>query len=372
MALAVSALELSGSRFALGLAVVVTLAVLVRRPRRMAPAAAAMAVGVLLGVGLGAVGGTTTGTGRVDAGAGGGGLTARVRTWASAGTAIAAHPLVGVGPGQFRSATSPHRDLALVHSEGADRLFLDAHNIVVEYATTTGVTGLVALTVFVALAARRARGPLLGFAAMALAVHLVEPQFVGTTPLAFLALGAAGKRTRPAPTHRTRAAVALLVLGALVAGGFLVAGDLKLNQAALDFHAVPARAAVRLLPPWPEPARLVARIALFRAVTTHGRTGRAETLRWRRRAVAEDQTDPRSWTELGEAQLYFGEPHAAERSFERALYWDPWSVRALNGLGQAAMADHDARRARRAFERSLLVSPSQVKVRRLLTSLTGP
>jgi tetratricopeptide (TPR) repeat protein len=268
------------------------------------------------------------------------GATARLRAWASAGHAIGDHPLLGSGPGRFRAATSAYRDLALVHAEGADRRFIDAHNLAVEYATTTGLLGVAALAAWLFAACRRARGPL-------------------------LALGAAG-RVDVVPLGRARAgATALLVVVALAAAGRLIFGDFELDQARLDFRASAARAAVRALPPWPEPADLASRVALYRSITTHAPDARREALRWSGAATRRDPTDPTAWSDLGEAQLYFGEAAPAERSFRRALRWDPWSVRALNGLANAALARGDRLGARRALQRSLLADPHQTNARRL-------
>jgi O-antigen ligase len=364
-----AALQLSGSRFALGLAIVAAVVELLRWRRQALVAVGALVLGLLLGVGIGAAGGAITGSGRVQAGGQSVGTTARLQTWIGAGHAIAERPLLGAGPGRFRAATSPHRSLALVRNEGADRLFFDAHNVFVEYATTTGILGVVAFAAWLLLACGRARGPLLGFALLVLAMHLVEPQFAGTTPLAFLALGVAGRVT-VAPLHRAATAViALVVVVALGAAGRLLYGDFQLRQAGLDFRAAPAKAAVGLLPPWPEPAKVAGRVSLYRSITTHAPDARAETLHWDQLATRRDNTDPEAWSALAEAELYFRDARAAERNFREALRWDPWSVRALNGLASAYVADGDRARAKAALVRSLTAQPGQKKARALLAGL---
>jgi O-antigen ligase len=356
-----AALQLSGSRFALGIAVVVGIVYLVRCRMQAVIAVAALGLGLLLGVGIGAVGGAATGSGRVQAGGESVGTTARLQVWRSAGDAIADRPLLGAGPGRFRAATSKYRNLALVHAEGADHLFIDAHNIFVEYTTTTGLLGVAALAVWLVMACRRSRGPLLWFALLVLAMHLVEPQSAGTTPLAFLALGVAG-RTAVASLGRVAMAVtALFVLAAVVAGGRLLYGDFQLRQANLDFNAAAARRAVTALPPWPEPAEFAGRIALFQYISSHLPKARTETLNWDRLATRRDATDPTAWSVLAEAQLYFGDAQTAESNFRRALRWDPWSVRALNGLANAALAHGDRATAKAALESSLTADPTQKK-----------
>jgi hypothetical protein len=366
-----AALQLSGSRFALGLAVVVGLVTLVRDRRPALLAVGALALGLLLGVGIGALGGASTGSGRIQAGGESVGVTARFRNWATATHAVADRPLLGAGPGRFRAATSPYRDLALVHAEGADRRFLDAHNVAVEYATTTGLFGLAALVLWLVLASRRAQGPLFGFFVLVIAMHLVEPQSVATTPLALLALGVAG-RAEVARLGRVGIALtALVVVAALAAAGRLLWGDFALDQAELDFRADAASTAVRALPPWAEPPELAGRVALYRSISTRTPEARDEAVRWDRLATRRDPTDPGAWATLAEAQLYFGEPHAAARSFGEALRWDPWSVRALNGLANAAQPQGDTATARRALERSLRVDPNQPKIRAQLARVDG-
>ena len=124
---------------------------------------------------------------------------------------------------------------------------------------------------------------------------------------------------------------------------------------------------MRALPPWPEPAQEASRAALYRSITT--RSPGRQTLRWAEVARRRDPTDPTSSSELGEAQLYFGDAASAEQSFRRALRWDPWSVRALNGLANAALADGGRATAKRALERSLRAEPAQPKIRAQLARL---
>jgi hypothetical protein len=366
-----AAVELSGSRFAIGLVVVVLLVTLAQHRTAALPAIAAVSIGLALGVGVGAAGGTATGSGRVAAGATGEGVAPRVHTWASARHSIARHPLVGVGPGQFRSATTPYRDLTTVRTEGPDRYFVDAHNLAVEYTTTTGGLGLAALAAWLFFAIRRARGPLLGFAAVALAMHLVEPQSVGITPVAFLALGAAAP-VAVALRATARAVTATLLLVAAAAAALFVAGDFSLEQAILDFRAAPARAALRTLPPWPDPADVAGRVALFRWLSTQSALDRSDAIARYSQAVRRDPTNPRSWVQLAGTENAVGARTQAARDYREALRWDPWSVLALNGLAGTALADHQVSVARAALAKSLLADPHQRTVRRQLAELTGP
>ncbi|MBV8160790.1 MAG: O-antigen ligase family protein [Acidimicrobiia bacterium] len=368
-ALVAAAVELSGSRFALGLAIVIALVALFRtKGLAGVTAAAAIGLGLVLGVGIGVAGGATTGAGRIQSGGGSGGVTARLHAWASAGRAVADHPVLGAGPGRFSAATSKYRDLALVRSEGPDVRYVEAHNFVVEYLTTTGVLGLAALATWLALAARRARGPLLWFAAVVLAMHLVEPQFVATTPLAALALGAAGRVGPVGGGRNVLLATSVLTLAAAVGAGRLLYGDYELHQAGLDFHLAPARTAVRVLPPWSDPPQVAAKIALYQSIATNSHAGRAEALRESRLATERDPADPIAWSALGEIQLYYGDPASAMASFRRALLVDPWSVRALSGVANVATTLGDRPTARRALARAVQANPSDPKLRRRLAA----
>src|SRR6266851_8953555 len=193
-----AALEVSGSRIGTGVVLAIVVALVIQRAGR---AAAIVAASVILGFGLGAAlghfgdGGGATATSRVQQSTTASGLLGgRPATWWSARHAIAHRPLVGAGPGEFRAATSEYRPLSVARTEGFDLLFADAHNLFVEYAVTTGLIGVLLLLGWLLFAVESASGPLIWFALAGLACHMVEPQYAGTTPLVFLALGAATSR----------------------------------------------------------------------------------------------------------------------------------------------------------------------------------
>ena len=102
------------------------------------------------------------------------------------------HPLLGVGPGQFRDAVNSTATLSFFQNVLSGRILTDGHDIFVEVVVTTGLLGLVCFLVWLLGAARTAaRCTFLGFAAAMIAVALVEPMNVAVLPLAFLGLGAA-------------------------------------------------------------------------------------------------------------------------------------------------------------------------------------
>ncbi len=275
-------------------------------------------------------------------------VTGRVDAW-RAGLAVLGHrPLLGFGPGQFRDAIAttltPHQarvvDLAV---------FVGAHNLLVEYATTTGLLGLAALVCWLVLAVRRRRGRLVIAAGAFLLCALAQPMEVAATPLLFLLLGAA--RSAPVPDRvsaRAKQALAApppgrwfrvalagcMVLGA-VAGVGLIVGDLSYARAgrALAAHhpaqaASAARAADGELFAWPEPE-----LALGRADMEAGRPVAA--VRAERTALARDRADPGLWTALAEGEAGLGRYAAARRDAGQAARLEPTDSTARRLVGAA-------------------------------------
>ena len=205
-------------------------------------------VGVVLGSVASGIGGNSTAVAR-SSDSGASTLDVRLEVWASARHAVARRPIVGSGPGRFRAATSADRTLREAQIEGSDVLYTDAHNIAIEQLVTTGVLGVGSLLLWLALAFRRATGPLAWFAGGLLAMNLVQPMDPGTTPLLFLALGAAASvpvRPRIAPSLVTAAI-------AMVAATALIVGDVQLDRAIERNDLALARSSNTLLRPWPQP-----------------------------------------------------------------------------------------------------------------------
>ena len=328
----------SGSRYGLGLAVVAgALAWLRLSRRRAAMAGVLIAVGLGLGTLLGAAsaGGTgTTSVARVEA-APASGVRPRLETWRAGLTAFGERPVLGWGPSGWLAATSPHRTLALARNEGPDRLFADAHDLVLEYAVTTGLPGLVLLLAWVAVATRRRwREPLLGFSLFVLALNLLEPMHVGVTPVAFLALGAAGVSAGPAHAARLawRAAGALLTVAALGVSVAVGTGFYELRRGQLENRASEARRGVAALPGWSQPAEVVACLETFADISNGQRGPGPSALAWFTTAAQRDQSDPAPWNDLGDARRSAGDLAGATNAYTHALRRDPWSVRAAIGL----------------------------------------
>lgn len=363
-----TAMQVSGGRFAAALlAAAVAGAWRVAGGRTATLLALCLGAGLLLGVGLARQHGGVSVASRTSVAAASG-VRPRLETWLSARHAVAERPLLGHGPGRYRAATSRFRTLRLARDEGPDRLYADAHNLVVEYGVTTGLPGLGLFIVWMALAIRRAgwRAPLAGFALLVLAMHLLEPQNVGLTPLAFLALGAAAPLA-VAPRPLVPVGLRGLVIGAgVVLAGVILLGTYRLEQARLDFRLADARGARDLLPPWPEVRDQTARIYSFRGKSERDAALLATARHWRWRAVVADRDDPSWWNDLAEAELSAKLTGSAARHFREALRRNPWSERALNGLGRIDLVEGRPDRADSRFRRSLRVDPDQPAIRNLL------
>ena len=265
-------------------------------------------------------------------------VTGRVDAWRAGLAALGHRPLLGSGPGQFRDAIAatltPHQARSVDLS-----IFVGAHDLVVEYATTTGVLGLVAVVAWLVLAARRRRGRLVIAAGALLLCALSQPMEAATTPLLFLLLGAA--RLAPAPVADAAAVerrgparlrspgrwlvvvTAAAAAVAVVAGGALVVGDHSYARAehALASHrpvqaAAAARAADGALFAWPEPASLLARAD---AAAGH----RQAALRADDVARSRDPADPALWVACAEAALSAGRPGVARTDVRQALRLEP-------------------------------------------------
>ena len=260
--------------------------------------------------------------------------------------AVKERPLLGIGPGLYRRATSPHNTPAAARAYGADALNRDAHNVFVEYAATVGLVGVAIFGAWLVLAARGARGELVWFVAIGGFSLLLQPLWVGLTPVLAVAFGAAARRTPASMTRVTlTTATGLVVVGA-IAGALLLRGDARLLDASQSRDLADAHAATSALEPWPEPALIEARIAQRVARSDPASDAGATALRAARTAAPRDVSAPDVWNTIAEMELEFGQRERAVRAFNNALRWNPLSIRALIGL--SGLADtrrrHDARK----------------------------
>lgn len=333
-ALVAGAVQLSGTRAALGLAGLALVAVLVRWWPGW-PRAALLAFAVVAGLQL-----ASAGTEVVDAGSrvqGEGsldGVHTRAAVWGYGAAAAVERPLLGWGPGRFAAATTARYD-ADVTRHG---VHTNAHSWPVEYATTTGAVGLGLLVGWLVLAGRQARGPLAWFAALHGVFALVEPTSLAITPVALLALGAAGPvwtRPKRPPALPQRVAVGGAAVGVAV-GVVLLAGEVKMSDALLDTSLMAWRSADQLLPAWPEVTYLGARVEAFQALATAGPDHRERALALARETVARDPADPQWWAYLGYIELRWGSLEAAGEAFNEALDRLPSHPMGLLGAAEHA------------------------------------
>jgi hypothetical protein len=359
-----AAVQLSGTRLALIVLLVAVVVIGVRAGvRRLVVLVAVTGFALVLGNVLASSAGLQTATARSDERAlssgTGGGVRVRVDVWSYARHAVLGHPALGAGPGRFRAATVADRTLPVVRAEGSGAVYADGHNLLVEYAVTTGLLGVAALLAWLVLGLRPARGPLAAASLALLAMSLGQPQSVGTTPLLLLAMGAA---SAPVLEDRgRRAAVAAVVAGAVGAmlAALLLVGDASLLRLRQDFHLADGRRADALLHPWPQPAQLVARAHRFRSLGVG--TGRAQrreqalARHWLWVALQRDRADPGLWADLGDAERHDDLPDDARRHYLEAIRRDPYQLQAMRGLAAIAKAAGDRAQARTWLERTLAI-----------------
>jgi hypothetical protein len=281
----------------------------------------------------------------------GGAVGPRVQEWIAGARALAAHPILGIGPSQSRTSTTSFLPLSV----GRSSIFIDTHNFLVEVGVTTGVVGLACLAAWLIPAFRRARGPLPVFAVLVLAGSLVEPLSLLVIPLAFLALGAAavpalaaeGSTNRPAqiwPAGRVMAVVAgtVLALLGLYWGLQVNIGNDKLAVGTSSKNLQTLAQATSGMPMWADGPRAEASLLIAAGRSSGGQRSDyvAATARTRT-ALSRDPTDPILWTQLGEEQFLLGELGASLTSYTTATHWDPSAPEGYIGLALIAAAHGD-------------------------------
>jgi O-antigen ligase len=344
VALASGAVQLSGSRQGL-LLLIAGVAYLVWRYRRRAVfvvlacvAGIALATPLVSASGIARLGVTEQS-----------GDSARLNTWRVGLASVVDHPVFGSGPGLFEDATTPYRRPS-GSSCGLGR-FVDAHNLFVQQAVTTGLIGLALFGLFLFGVLRRARSALGVFGLLLAATTLLQPSFVGMTPVAFLAMGASAVGATTRPWRRPARVVATVgaVVG-LVVGVMFVRADTEYKVAdELDTDAAAALVrADRWMPPWWEVARQGLRTTVLDDEPT--------AMVWAREAARRDPQSSLAMMQLGVMEHRYGSKDAAWSAFERSLQLDP-SLR-LSGLELRDLAAETGRSLPEAAERVLAATTS--------------
>ena len=363
----VACIELAGERLPLVLIPVVII-VLWRHCswRRVLLIGVSAILGLAVGgwaVGIGAA--TPSASGRIAADSGDAG---RVENYVSAVHAIADRPVLGWGPGRYQAATSQYRTRAL-ESAGPDVLYADAHNSIAQYGVTTGVVGLVFLGGWVLLAFRRAAGPLLGFAALVMIVQLLQPQDVSLTPLAFLALGAAGALATPPARVVPVAVHALAIAAGIVFAGVIVVGGYREWNAAGGSYS-DAIAVAKMLPHWPD--RTVLAGAAILSSDEGTATDRVAAAReWSLQGIARDARDVRMYRNAALFDVLTDDPALAREHAEEGVRLSPYSPIALTNLAQVQHQQGDDASARRSLQVALEIEPDYALAKQMLATLNG-
>jgi len=361
-----AAIQMSGSRSSIVLMPVVAVAAGRVLPfRRAVLVATFLAGGLLLGGLLFTVGGGSSATSRVAGETSG--FRSRLEAWSEAGHALARRPVLGEGPGRFQEATAPFRTLRFAKAEGPDSTFGDAHNLVVEYAVTTGLVGAALFLAFGGCGVLAAgwRSPLGGFAVFAILGQFLEPQAASLTPIAFLALGAAAAGEAPVKAMLPPGARGALVGAAALMGLLITVGSYRATKvyASLSAASSGMRTARALLPFWYVADNRTASIYHGRADSDPA--ARAEYLMWLTKAAQKEPDQFEFWFELGAAEARYGEYAAAETDFGRALKLNRWSVNTLDDLAEVEHLLNHPNQASVYARRSLVVNPNQPDVRSL-------
>jgi O-antigen ligase len=360
-----AAIELTGERIPLLLLPPVLLALSWKRPwPRVGIIVASVLVGLLLGSAIGSIDAATPEASTRLAGPAG--QTPRTQNYVTALNAIWDRPVLGWGPGRYQAATSQYRSRALEAAE-PDGLFADAHDSILQYGVTTGVAGLGLMAAWVLLALRRASGPLLGFASLIMLVQLAQPQDVGLTPLAFLALGAAGATSAPRRRTPVLLHAVLVALGVVFAALVLVGGypEWRASQGSRS----DALAVSDMLPHWPERALLASK------ATIEGDGGTATervagARAWLSEAIARDRRDVRSYVQAAYLDLLVGDTTTASDHLNDAIRLSPWSPNALADLGALEVARGNTDAAIDYFRRAVEIDPNEEFAKRMLATLS--
>ena len=298
----------------------------------------------------------------------------RIRIWWAGANYVLHHPLLGVGPGQTRTAMDSSATLSFYQHVLVGKVLADSHNLFIEVAVTTGLLGLACFLVWLFGAARTAeRCCFLGFAAAIIAVELVEPIDIAVLPLAFLALGAAATvsprggdlapmttgcsesevtRTGGLPVKRVdRLPLAAIVTTvsiatALFLGVTMVIGDSYMfkgiESEGQPYSLLAAKDANTFLPYWSNSAQEVAQIEAF-GITQRGSAGGTDLVdsrHWMAVAVSRDPADPLLWTLLASADIELKKDNLARSEYFHAIACDRWYTEALQGLGELNATQH--------------------------------
>ena len=321
---------ISGSRIALGAAV---LATLVMGIRSFVPLLRFVVPAQLGGFVLGWVARSVSpGAGpdvaeRLGSGAVSAGLGVRVEVWRFDLAAAMDRPMLGWGPGRHGNTIQGHYTASYVRRLNPDQLlnlWTDAHNVIVELLVVVGILGLLCAVGFVVSHRNVAHGPAAWAAATAALCWSMQPSgMVTLIPVAAM-LGCASHRDVALPPLRLPAAAMIGLITGVVALWF-VSGDTLLGRAERAGSSVDAGRGARVWFHDPVPAYDAAVFGLRAGLADPDGAGGADSLRW---IVATTEREPDLafwWVRRGDFELLFDRSADARQSYERALMLQPWS-----------------------------------------------
>jgi O-antigen ligase len=171
----------------------------------------------------------------------------RIDWWIGGLRAVAERPVLGWGPGRFRSALQGDFSFASIAAAGDNQSMPDAHNLVVTTLVAIGVPGFLLLAAFAYTVSRRARGIYCSALTAVLIVWLLQPAGLVMLFPFMLLLGVSMPTTRNHPAagrfdcdvgdqQLPRAVwvwAGATAIG-VVAASWLLVADYRLANAALD------------------------------------------------------------------------------------------------------------------------------------------
>jgi O-antigen ligase len=372
-----AAANLSGSRAALAGALVISVLAVRRAGLRRTGAVVAVVL-VAYAATWNAI---PDGAGKRLGSSTGSGLTARTEMWKASVHAIEHEPIVGWGPGRYSIATGRWVTPAFVRSEEDRSEYEDAHDVVFDLATSTGLVGLALAAGFAWTASRRTRGPWKWLAAGAAVTWFLEPVSIFVAPVAMLALGLAGAdgdleraaasgdpageaaagdagviepspgpRPDPLPRPALALALALMVVG-MVAGGRLLLADVYRSSGLNNNNVDDLERAQDILP---HDVGIGIDIALYRnqvAEITHRSSDAQAAVQAWQHVVDLDPERHTNWIGLAGAQ-YAAVPaptrannELVRKDLERAWELRPWFTTTIRASYRLALADGRTREA---------------------------
>lgn len=343
VALFAAVANLSGSRFpiVLGLIAVVSIPATARRVREAFVYGLGYIAGVAISVLIAArvTEGATATERSFEAGGAG-----RLELWRFGLEAMIEQPILGWGPGAFRSAVQGKftAEFTAVHNRSEfSSIWWDPHNIGIRLGVELGIVGLILAAAFYLLVIREARGPTLVFALVVTLTWALEPAGLVMLPLVMLCLGLASVERDAHRNVEDRDTVApaagrhsrLLVLAGLGVGLTVLLLDLQLASAARSGSPSVVERAAQFTPWDPVLAKAVGDA---HAQFGSGDASYRKALEWMLVAHDRDPRRPGYLNNASELHLVLGEHAAARDQLEAALTLHPWNTRSLVLLHVAA------------------------------------